>query len=94
MWVNRSTAKEPALLQVLLAGSYNSAVPTRNPPVTSTFPSASKVAVWLSRGVTIEAAAVQVTLFRWDGERGRFNASDTFAFARGVETKPTAIGAI
>ena len=37
--------------------------------------------------VTIEAAAVQVTLFRWDGERGRFNASDTFAFARGTDTR-------
>ena len=37
--------------------------------------------------VTIEPAAVQVTLFRWDGERGRFNASDTFAFARGTETR-------
>ena len=37
--------------------------------------------------VTIEAAAVQVTLFRWDGERGRFNASDTFAFARGTDAR-------
>jgi 3',5'-cyclic AMP phosphodiesterase CpdA len=41
--------------------------------------------------VTIEPAAVQVTLFRWDGERGRFNASDTFAFARGLDTKPPAM---
>jgi 3',5'-cyclic AMP phosphodiesterase CpdA len=37
--------------------------------------------------VTIEAAAVQVTMFRWDGERGRFNASDTFAFARGSDAR-------
>ncbi len=37
--------------------------------------------------VTIEPAAVQVTLFRWDGERGRFNASDTFAFARGTDAR-------
>ena len=33
--------------------------------------------------VTIEPTAVQVTFFRWDAERGRFRASDTFAFARG-----------
>jgi 3',5'-cyclic AMP phosphodiesterase CpdA len=33
--------------------------------------------------VTIEPTAVQVTFFRWDGQRGRFQASDTFAFARG-----------
>jgi hypothetical protein len=32
--------------------------------------------------VTIEPAAVQVTFFRWEGERARFRASDTFAFAR------------
>jgi 3',5'-cyclic AMP phosphodiesterase CpdA len=32
--------------------------------------------------VTIEATAVQVAFFRWEGERGRFRASDTFAFAR------------
>ena len=32
--------------------------------------------------VTIEPTAVQVTFFRWDGQRGRFQASDTFAFAR------------
>ena len=32
--------------------------------------------------VTIEPAAVQVTFFRWEAERGRFRASDTFAFAR------------
>ena len=37
--------------------------------------------------VTIEPAAVHVTLFRWDGERGRFNASDTFAFARGSDAR-------
>ena len=33
--------------------------------------------------VTIEPSAVQVTFFRWDGQRGRFQASDTLAFARG-----------
>ena len=33
--------------------------------------------------VTIEPTAVQVTFFRWDRDRGRFRASDTFAFARG-----------
>lgn len=33
--------------------------------------------------VTIEPSAVQVTFFRWEAERGRFRASDTFAFARG-----------
>lgn len=32
--------------------------------------------------VTIEPTAVQVTFFRWEAERGRFRASDTFAFAR------------
>ena len=32
--------------------------------------------------VTIEPTAVQVTFFRWEGERGRFQPSDTFAFAR------------
>lgn len=32
--------------------------------------------------VTIEPSAVQVALFRWEAERGRFRASDTFAFAR------------
>jgi 3',5'-cyclic AMP phosphodiesterase CpdA len=40
--------------------------------------------------LTIEPTAVQVTLFRWDGERGRFNASDTFAFARGTDTRTAA----
>jgi 3',5'-cyclic AMP phosphodiesterase CpdA len=39
--------------------------------------------------VTIEPSAVQVAFFRWDGHRGRFQASDTFAFARGkVATAP------
>ena len=33
--------------------------------------------------ITIEQTAVQVTVFRWEGQRGRFQASDTFAFARG-----------
>jgi 3',5'-cyclic AMP phosphodiesterase CpdA len=32
--------------------------------------------------VTIDAASVQVTFFRWEAERGKFRASDTFAFAR------------
>ena len=32
--------------------------------------------------VTLEPTAVQVTFFRWDAERKRFRASDTFAFAR------------
>ena len=33
--------------------------------------------------VTIEPTAVHVTFFRWEAERGRFRASDTFAFGRG-----------
>ncbi len=33
--------------------------------------------------VTIEPTAVHITFFRWEAERGRFRASDTFAFARG-----------
>jgi len=32
--------------------------------------------------VTIEPSAVQVTIFRWETERGKFRASDTLAFAR------------
>jgi predicted phosphodiesterase len=32
--------------------------------------------------VTIEPSAVQVTFFRWEGERRRFQPSDTLAFAR------------
>lgn len=32
--------------------------------------------------VTIDAAAVQITYFRWEPGRGRFNPSDTAAFAR------------
>jgi len=32
--------------------------------------------------LTLEPTAVQLTVFRWEGERGRFQASDTFAFAR------------
>lgn len=32
--------------------------------------------------VTIDPSAVQITFFRWEGERGRFRPSDTFAFAR------------
>ncbi len=37
--------------------------------------------------VTIEPTAIQVTFFRWEAERNRFRASDTFAFARGVSTE-------
>jgi 3',5'-cyclic AMP phosphodiesterase CpdA len=37
--------------------------------------------------VTIEPTAVHVTFFRWEAERGKFRASDTFAFARA--TKPS-----
>jgi len=33
--------------------------------------------------VTIEPTAVHITFFRWESERGRFRASDTFAFGRG-----------
>ena len=33
--------------------------------------------------VTIEPTAVHITFFRWEAERGRFRASDTFAFGRG-----------
>jgi 3',5'-cyclic AMP phosphodiesterase CpdA len=33
--------------------------------------------------VTIEPTAVHITFFRWQAERGRFRASDTFAFGRG-----------
>jgi 3',5'-cyclic AMP phosphodiesterase CpdA len=32
--------------------------------------------------VTIEPTAVHITFFRWEDERGRFQASDTTAFAR------------
>ena len=32
--------------------------------------------------VTIEPTAIHVTFFRWDEQRGRFQASDTFAFGR------------
>lgn len=32
--------------------------------------------------VTIDPSAVQITFFRWEGEKGRFRPSDTFAFAR------------
>jgi 3',5'-cyclic AMP phosphodiesterase CpdA len=41
--------------------------------------------------ITIEPGAVQVTFFRWEAERGRFRASDTFAFARsGAAAAPAA----
>jgi 3',5'-cyclic AMP phosphodiesterase CpdA len=32
--------------------------------------------------ITIEPTAVHITFFRWEAERGRFQASDTTAFAR------------
>ena len=32
--------------------------------------------------VTIEPTAVHITFFRWEAERGRFQSSDTTAFAR------------
>lgn len=35
--------------------------------------------------ITIDAASTQVTFFRWEAERGKFRASDTFAFARRPE---------
>jgi 3',5'-cyclic AMP phosphodiesterase CpdA len=35
--------------------------------------------------VTIEPTAVHVTFFRWEAERGKFRASDTFAFARATK---------
>jgi 3',5'-cyclic AMP phosphodiesterase CpdA len=41
--------------------------------------------------VTIESTAVQVTFFRWEAERRRFRASDTFAFARAGEGVPAAV---
>jgi 3',5'-cyclic AMP phosphodiesterase CpdA len=41
--------------------------------------------------VTIEPSAVQVTFFRWEGERGRFRASDTFAFARPAKREAPAV---
>jgi 3',5'-cyclic AMP phosphodiesterase CpdA len=37
--------------------------------------------------VTIESTAIHVTFFRWDGQRNRFQASDTFAFARAQAAK-------
>jgi len=43
--------------------------------------------------VTIEPTAVQITFFRWDRERGRFQPSDTFAFARATgRAAPAAVG--
>ncbi|MGH7676152.1 MAG: metallophosphoesterase family protein [Gemmatimonadales bacterium] len=41
--------------------------------------------------VTVQATAVQITFFRWESERGRFKASDTFVFARGVVARPAAV---
>jgi len=38
--------------------------------------------------VTIDPAAVQVTFFRWDAVKQRFQPSDTAAFARRSQTKP------
>ena len=40
--------------------------------------------------VSIEPTAVQVTFFRWEAQRGKFRASDTFAFARGHSVEPQA----
>ena len=44
--------------------------------------------------VSIEPTAVQVTFFRWEAERAKFRASDTFAFARASapSTQPAAFG--
>ena len=43
--------------------------------------------------VTIEPTAVQITFFRWDNERSRFQPSDTFAFARSPgHGAPAAVG--
>lgn len=41
--------------------------------------------------VTIEPAAVSVTFFRWEAERGKFRPSDTFAFAREQHGSPVAV---
>ena len=38
--------------------------------------------------VTIEPTAVHITFFRWDAERSRFRASDTYAFARAGRQSP------
>jgi 3',5'-cyclic AMP phosphodiesterase CpdA len=43
--------------------------------------------------VTIEPTAVHITFFRWDAERGRFRASDTYAFARGGARDSLPVGA-
>jgi 3',5'-cyclic AMP phosphodiesterase CpdA len=44
--------------------------------------------------VTIEPTATQITFFRWDGERARFRASDTYAFARGEATRRDSLPAV
>lgn len=44
--------------------------------------------------VTIEPTATQITFFRWDGERARFRASDTYAFARAGATHPDSLPAV
>ncbi|HUK22760.1 MAG TPA: metallophosphoesterase [Gemmatimonadales bacterium] len=41
--------------------------------------------------LTIEPTAVQVTFFRWEEERNRFRASDTFAFARPRRETPAPV---
>jgi len=41
--------------------------------------------------VTIDPSAVQVTFFRWEGEHGRFQPSDTFAFARERQGVPVTV---
>jgi 3',5'-cyclic AMP phosphodiesterase CpdA len=38
--------------------------------------------------VTIDAASVQVTFFRWESEKGRFRSTDTFAFSRVNQKAP------
>ena len=53
---------EPAEDQVLLTGSYSSALPLLSPPATSTSPLVNSVAVWVNRLVAIEAADDQVLL--------------------------------
>jgi 3',5'-cyclic AMP phosphodiesterase CpdA len=44
--------------------------------------------------VTIEPTATQITFFRWDGERARFRASDTYAFARAEATRRDSLPAV
>jgi 3',5'-cyclic AMP phosphodiesterase CpdA len=41
--------------------------------------------------VTIEPSAVQITFFRWEADRQRFQPSDTFAFARPARAAPATV---